>query len=89
MNGRTFTVELTSAARRDLKKLSKDGQRRVGRLIDELSHDPRPHNCKPLQGPLKGYFRVRDGNFRVVYHVDDDRVLVLIVTVGDRRDIYS
>jgi len=53
-----------------------------------LSSDPRPSGCENISG-WPGLLRVRTGNYRVVYEVQDKRLLVLVVVIGDRRDIYQ
>jgi mRNA interferase RelE/StbE len=83
----TYTVELTPAARRDLKSLSKDVLKRVDAKILSLAKNPRPHGVKVLHGHV-GFLRIRVGDYRIVYCVEDDRLVVLIVRVGHRRDVY-
>lgn len=60
---------------------------RAGRRIDALALDPRPRGCKKLQGDGDLY-RVRAGDFRIVYAVRDDVLIVLVVKIGNRRDVY-
>jgi mRNA interferase RelE/StbE len=81
-------VEVTPAARRSLRRLDRQAQRRVQAAIELLSTDPRPPGAKALQG-RRGYLRVRTGDYRVVYTVSDDVLLVLVVALGHRREIYE
>ena len=59
----------------------------VGAAIDALAADPRPPGAKALVG-MAGALRVRVGAYRVVYEVQDDRLVVLVIDVGHRREIY-
>ncbi len=60
---------------------------RVSRKIDALAQDPRPAGVKKLEGEADIY-RVRDGNFRIIYRIEDRKLLILVLLVGDRRDVY-
>jgi len=60
---------------------------RVSRKIDALAQDPRPAGVKKLEGEADIY-RVRDGNFRIIYRLEDRKLLILVLLVGDRRDVY-
>ena len=82
----TVHVELTPAARRDLAKLPTDVLRRVDAHILALAEDPYPPGAKKLQG--SEFFRVRVGDYRILYTVERRRLVILVVRVGHRRDIY-
>lgn len=82
-----YRIELAPQARRELRKLPRDDQSRVQQRIDTLADAPRPSGCEKLAGQ-RDLYRVRVGTFRIIYRVDDDRLLVLIVHLGNRRDIY-
>jgi len=60
---------------------------RVSRKIDALAQDPRPAGVKKLEGEADVY-RVRAGNFRIIYRIEDRKLLILVLLVGDRRDVY-
>ncbi len=64
----------------------KDRQRLVNR-ISNLSEDPRPRGCEKLSGRTDKY-RVRQGEYRIVYSVNDEEATVLVVKIGQRKDIY-
>jgi mRNA interferase RelE/StbE len=83
----TYEVALTPAAARQLRRLDRPAQRRLQAVIDLLADDPRPPAAKQLVGGV-GQWRVRTGDFRVVYEIQDARLLVLVVAVGHRREIY-
>ena len=69
---------------RDLRdgKLS----RRLHQAAEKLRHNPRPPGCKKLQG-RPGY-RVRVGDYRLIYEIHDNRLLIVVIDIGDRKDIY-
>jgi mRNA interferase RelE/StbE len=83
-----YRVEVTPASRRSLRRLDRQAQRRVQAAIELLATDPRPPGAKALQG-RRGYIRVRTGDYRIVYTVRDEVLLVLVVALGHRREIYE
>ncbi|HVT18318.1 MAG TPA: type II toxin-antitoxin system RelE/ParE family toxin, partial [Thermoanaerobaculia bacterium] len=83
----SYRVELRPAAVRDLRKLEPAIRRRIASAIDQLAHTPRPPGVEKLQGQENRY-RVRVGEYRVIYQIEDRVLLVLVVRVGNRRDIY-
>lgn len=87
-----YRIEFSPAAERELKKLSSKLSKRDKRLlvqcIQSLADNPRPEGSKKLLG-TKDIYRVRSGNYRVVYTVRSRKLLVLILKVADRKDIYD
>jgi len=83
----TYRVDFLPAARRQFLKLSKPVQKRLAPHIDALETDPRPPGVKKLQGGPDLY-RIRVGNWRIVYAIRDKDLLVLVVRIADRRDVY-
>jgi mRNA interferase RelE/StbE len=85
-----WRVELDRAAVRDLRKLGADAERRVLHYLRERiagSEDPR--RCgHPLTGDYQGLWRYRVGDYRIVAAIEDARFVVLVVTVGRRREVY-
>jgi mRNA interferase RelE/StbE len=81
-----YLVELTPAAARQLRKLPRDAAPRIRGVIDLLAVDPRPPTSRPLRG--RPAYRVRSGDYRVIYTIEDDRLLVVIIRLGHRRDVY-
>ena len=82
----TYEVRLAPAAVRQLRKLDPPGRRRVQAAIDLLAEDPRPPGARQLVGGA-GEWRVRTGDFRIIYDIRDGELLVLVVKVGHRRDV--
>ena len=62
-------------------------QRRIDRKILALADDPRPHDVKALHGE-KGFYRVRVGDYRIVYRIEDTIITVIIVWIRHRKDVY-
>lgn len=83
----SYQVTLTFAAARQLRKLDPPARRRVQAAIELLAVDPRPPSATRLVGGA-GEWRVRTGDYRVVYEIDDQRLLILVLNVGHRREIY-
>lgn len=83
-----YQIELLPAAARTLRKLPREAQRRIAPLIEALAKDPRPAGATALQGEPAGVLRVRVGDYRILYQVDDQDRRVLVVTLGHRREVY-
>jgi mRNA interferase RelE/StbE len=81
-----YRIEIRPAAARALRKLAPDVQPRIQGAIALLAEDPRPPASRPLRG--RPGFRVRVGDYRIIYTVADDVLLVVVVTLGHRRDVY-
>ena len=85
-----WRVEFDRGAARDLRKLGLDAERRVLRFLRERvagSANPRRLG-QALTGDRKGLWRYRVGDYRIVAAIEDDRFLVLVVTIGHRREVY-
>jgi mRNA interferase RelE/StbE len=84
----TYQIEITRDALKTLAKLDKPIRRRLQTAIDRLTEDPRPSGVTALKG-LSDYLRIRVGDYRVIYRVEDGRLVVVVVAVGHRREIYE
>ena len=84
----TYEVRLAPAAVRQLRTLDPPGRRRVQAAIDLLAEEPRPPGAWQLVGGA-GEWRVRTGDFRIIYDIRDGELLVLVIKVGHRRDVYE
>jgi mRNA interferase RelE/StbE len=82
-----YEIRFTGRADTQLRKLDRIIQRRLSTAIDDLRVDPRPHGAKMLAGVVP-LWRIRVGSYRVVYTVEDDILLVLVVKLGHRRSVY-
>ena len=83
----TYQVDFSNAAYRQFAKLPQEMKARVAAAIQALGEDPRPPGVTRLAGP-SGAWRVRVGVYRIVYTIEDDRLVVLVVRIGPRRDVY-
>lgn len=83
----TYAIEISPSAMRQLRKLHRPAQQRVQAAIELLAEQPRPSGATKLVGGA-GEWRVRTGDYRIVYEIRDNVLLVLVVAVGHRREIY-
>ncbi len=81
-----YRIEVRPAALRELRKLDRDVRPRIEGAIALLAEDPRPPASRPLRG--RSGYRVRVGEYRIIYTVQDDVLLIVVVTLGHRRDVY-
>jgi mRNA interferase RelE/StbE len=90
-----YAVRVAPAALRALRKTDLRDRRRVQAVIELLADDPRPPACKAMAGQPVGTYRVRTGDYRIVYEIHDDRLVVLVVerararvrATGSRLDV--
>jgi mRNA interferase RelE/StbE len=86
---RTYAIEFLRSAERELASLPRHAQRRVSGTIAHLAEDPRPDGAKLLSGTgRERIWRIDVGDYRVLYQVEDERLIVLVVRVADRREAY-
>jgi mRNA interferase RelE/StbE len=84
----SYNIEVRPAALRQLRKIDPEARRRIQAAVEILSETPRPPGAKKLVGG-QGEWRVRTGDYRIVYEIHDDVLVVLVVAVGHRREIYK
>jgi len=82
-----YRVKFAPRAARDFCSLERATQQRLRGQIDRLEEDPRPRGCEKLSGG-DDLYRIRVGDYRIVYQVQDRVLVVLVVRVGHRRDVY-
>jgi len=83
----TYTVLVERYAQKQIMKLDKKFIPVIKTAIAELADNPRPHGYKKLKG--EDAYRIRVGDYRIIYEIDDDIVLVTVVSVGHRKDVYK
>ena len=81
-----YRVEIKKSAIKEIEHLSRRDIRDVLDKIFSLAENPRPHDCKKLSGQEK--YRVRCGDYWIVYSIEDDVLVVYVVKVGHRKDVY-
>ena len=82
-----YPVVFLETAWKELQRLPSPVQRRIERAIDALAGVPRPPGCTKLAGE-EDLYRIRVGDYRVIYQLRDDRLLVVVVRVGPRGSVY-
>ncbi len=83
-----YRIEFLKTAKKELAKLPKQIQRRIAIKIDSLLLDPYPPDSQKLKSG-DGLFRIRVGNYRVLYRLEDDQLVILVIKIGHRRDVYK
>lgn len=84
----SYEIEFAASAAKAFSKLDRSAQQRIARHIDLLAENPRPHGAKKLQGE-DNFYRIRAGDYRIVYSIHDQVLTVLVVAIGHRKDIYK
>lgn len=83
----TYSISILRRAQKELARLEKLDYERIRDGIVSLAEQPRPNNCKKLVG--RAGWRLRIGDLRVIYEIDDESKMITILHVGHRRDVYS
>ncbi|HNS01544.1 MAG TPA: type II toxin-antitoxin system RelE/ParE family toxin [Anaerolineae bacterium] len=84
---RRYTVIVERQAEKTLRRLPKEVLSRVDRLLMSLAEEPRPAGCKKLRG-YENLYRLRAGDWRLIYAIEDDQLVVLIIEVAPRGEAY-
>lgn len=84
-----YNIEFTPAARKDLAGLPATTRSSIGGRIDALADNPRPPGLLPLKGHAKGNYRMRVGEHRAAYEVDDEQRVVTVWAIGHRSNFYK
>ena len=82
-----YSLEFRKSVEKDLKAIPLPDQKRILKRIQALADDPRPPGSKKLSGQER--YRLRQGNFRNLYEIEDQKLIIVVVKVGNRRDIYK
>ena len=82
----SYSVEIKRSAAKEIEAIPPTDRRRVVTKIEGLSRNPRPPGCEKLSGQEK--YRLRQGDYRILYEIIDQRLLLTVVRVGNRRDAY-
>ncbi len=85
--GPGYSISYERSSAKELSKLDKPVARRIIKFINKLSEDPRPPGCRPLVG-YEGLWRIRIGDYRVTYSIEDYKLIVLVVRIAHRREVY-
>ena len=82
-----YTIEISNAAKREFRRLPTEIQTRMRTMINTMTDEPRPPGVRKLAYP-SGTYRLRIGQYRIVYEVDDSTRLIRIIAVGPRGSVY-
>jgi len=82
-----FEIEFRASVAKDLRCIPSDDVRRILARIRSLADDPRAPGCEKLSG--QSYYRVRQGEYRIVYEIREAVLVVLVIKVGHRREVYK
>lgn len=83
-----YKIIIGKSAGRELSKLTIEVIERTQLAVNALATEPRPANCKKLKG-FKGLYRIRSGDYRIIYRIEDKELIIEVVKIGDRKDVYS
>ena len=81
-----YTIDILRSAQKSLSRINRQDQERIIAAIEDLAEEPRPSGCKKLTG--RSAWRIRIGNYRVIYEIQDDRLVITVLNIGHRREIY-
>ena len=82
-----YSILLAPSAERQLKALAESIQKRIVKRLRTLTGNPRPQGVKKLAGE-DDLYRIREGDYRIIYTIRDKELIVLVVKIGDRKEIY-
>ena len=84
-----YRIEFNKAFLKDLKKIQVKYRNKILKKIDALADNPRPDGCKKLQGSSSpALYRIRCGDYRVIYTIEDNVLLIVVIEAGQRKEIY-
>jgi len=83
-----YTIEIARPAQKQLNKLDPSVRKKIGRRIDGLADDPRPSGVAKLTDVSPPLYRVREGQYRILYTINDDKLIVLVIRIGHRSEVY-
>jgi len=83
-----YEIEFTRAAEKAFSSLPSEIQGRIDRALDGLENDPWPTGHKKLKGSKEVVYRVRVGDYRVIYQVEEQRLVVVLIRIGHRKEVY-
>jgi mRNA interferase RelE/StbE len=81
-----YKLTFKKSVTKDLRSISKQDLKRIIERFDELTNNPRPVGCEKLSGQER--YRIRQGDYRIIYEIRDDVLVVVVVKVGHRREVY-
>lgn len=83
-----YKIEYAPRIEDQLKIIPKDIRKKIIERIDKLSNNPKPHGVEPLDSSDDGLFRIRQGDYRIVYAIENKPLLILVVRIVHRKEVY-
>jgi len=81
-----YTLSFKKSVARDLRAIPRRDVKRILKRIEALRSDPRPANCEKLSGQDR--YRVRQGGYRIIYEIVDERLVIIVIKVAHRKQVY-
>ena len=81
-----YSVDILRSAQRQLGRINHRDRTRIISAVQSLAHNPHPPGCQKLSG--RPAWRIRVGSYRVIYEIHDNQLVVIVVTIGHRKDVY-
>jgi mRNA interferase RelE/StbE len=85
----SYRLRIKTSAKKELKRLPKDILIRIKKVFEKLSENPRPNGVVKLKGTQADLYRVRIVDYRIVYEIQDNILVIIVVAVAHRREIYT
>jgi mRNA interferase RelE/StbE len=82
----TYKISIRRKAQKQMARIPASDYKKVKEAIQALANNPRPPGSKKLKG--RPGWRIRQGNYRVIYEIQDDQLIIIVLDIGDRKDIY-
>lgn len=82
----TYKISILRRAQKQLAKIPANDYKKIKQAILDLAQDPRPSGAKKLKG--RQGWRIQQGDYRIIYEIQDDKLIVIVLDVGNRKDIY-
>jgi mRNA interferase RelE/StbE len=84
-----YNIDIDKKALKELKLFPKADQEKILKKIDSLKDNPRPMGYEPLHGKLADYYRIRFGDYRIVYEIFNDKLFIVVVKIAGRGQVYK
>jgi len=84
----SYEVQIAKSVLKSLKSLPAIDVKKIVATIQSLTLDPYPDGCRKISGE-KSTYRVRQGNYRIIYEIEDNKLVILILKIGHRKDVYK
>ena len=83
-----YSLKFLNSAKKEFSKLDKNIQKLIKEKLLILSNNPDELNIKPLKGEYKGKFRLRVNDYRIIYKIEDDKIMIVVIRIAHRKEVY-